>query len=255
MSKFLQKVISVTHWTENLFSFQIERPNDFKFKSGEFVMIGLPDMERPILRAYSISSPNWDEKLEFYSIIVENGPLTSKLKHIKINDEIILMSKSTGTLILDALKPAKRLFLFSTGTGFAPFSSIIRDPETYDKYQQIIVTHTCRYKEELQYSEKIIHECFNDETLKSFAEDKLIYYRTTTQDLTEFNGRITNKILDNSFYNDLKLAHLSCLNDCVMICGSLEFNNELKKLLEEKGFEEGATNKPNTFVLEKAFVG
>ena len=255
MSKFLQKVLSVTHWTDTLFSFQIERPKDFKFKSGEFVMIGLPNSEKPILRAYSICSPSWDEKLEFYSIIVENGPLTSKLKNIKINDEIVLMSKSTGTLILDALKPAKRLFLFSTGTGFAPFSSIIRDPETYDKFDKIIVTHTCRFKNELHYSKKIINKCLKDEILKSFIKKKLLYYTTTTQEITEYNGRITNKIKDKSFYNDLKLTDLNSSTDCVMICGSLDFNNEFKSLLIEKGFEEGATNKPNTFVLEKAFVG
>ena len=255
MSKFLLKVLSVTHWTGTLFSFQVERPKDFKFKSGEFVMIGLPNSDKPILRAYSICSPSWDEKLEFYSIIVENGPLTSKLKNIKINDEIILMSKSTGTLILDALKPAKRLFLFSTGTGFAPFSSIIRDPETYEKFEQIIVTHTCRLKNELHYSEKIINECLNDEILKSFIEDKLIYYQTTTQDKTKYNGRITNKIQDKSFFKDLKLDDLNFLNDCAMLCGSLDFNNEFKNLLMEKGFNEGATNRPSTFVLEKAFVG
>ena len=255
MSKFLQKVLSVTHWTTNLFSFQIERPKDFKFKSGEFVMIGLPDSEKPILRAYSICSPSWDEKLEFYSIIVENGPLTSKLKNIKINDEIILMSKSTGTLILDALKPAKRLFLFSTGTGFAPFSSIIRDPETYDKFEKIIITHTCRFKNELHYSEKIIYECRTNEILKSFIENRLIYYKTTTQEISEYNGRITNNIQDKSFFIDLNLDSLNSSTDCAMLCGSLDFNNELKNLLIEKNFEEGATNKPNTFVLEKAFVG
>ena len=255
MSKFSLRVLSVTHWTDTLFSFQIERPKDFKFKSGEFVMIGLPDNEKPLLRAYSICSPSWDDKLEFYSIIVENGPLTSKLKNIKINDEIILMSKSTGTLILDALKPAKRLFLFSTGTGFAPFSSIIRDPETYEKFEQIIVTHTCRLKNELHYSEKIINECLNDEILKSFIENKLIYYQTTTQDKTKYYGRITNKIHDKSFFNDLKLDELNNSTDCVMLCGSLDFNNELKNLLIGKNFNEGATNKPNTFVLEKAFVG
>ena len=255
MSKFLQKVLSVTHWTTNLFSFQIERPKDFKFKSGEFVMIGLPNSDKPILRAYSICSPSWDEKLEFYSIIVENGPLTSKLKNIKINDEIILMSKSTGTLILDALKPAKRLFLFSTGTGFAPFSSVIRDPETYDKFEQIIITHTCRYKNELRYSETIINKCLNDEMLKSFIDNKLIYYKTTTKENSEYTGRITNNIQNKSFYTDLKLDDLNFSTDCVMICGSLDFNNELKNLLIQKGFQEGATNKPNTFVLEKAFVG
>ena len=218
-------------------------------------MIGLPNSPKPILRAYSICSPNWDEKLEFYSIIVENGPLTSKLKNIKINDEIILMSKSTGTLILDALKPAKRLFLFSTGTGFAPFSSIIRDPETYEKFEQIIITHTCRFQNELQYSEKIINDCLNDEILESFIENKLIFYKSTTQEVTKYNGRITKKIQDNSFFNDLKLSGLNSSTDCIMICGSLDFNNELKGLLIEKGFEEGATNRPSTFVLEKAFVG
>ena len=255
MSKFVQKVLSVTHWTTNLFSFQIERPRDFKFKSGEFVMIGLPDSEKPILRAYSICSPNWDEKLEFYSIIVENGPLTSKLKDIKINDDIVLMSKSTGTLILDAVKPAKRLFLLSTGTGFAPFSSIIRDPETYDKFEKIIITHTCRFKNELHYSEKIIYECRTNEILKSFIENRLIYYKTTTQEISEYNGRITNNIQDESFFIDLNLDSLNSSTDCAMLCGSLDFNNELKNLLIEKNFEEGATNKPNTFVLEKAFVG
>tara|TARA_B100001248_G_scaffold241052_1_gene207417 strand:+ start:253 stop:1020 length:768 start_codon:yes stop_codon:yes gene_type:complete len=255
MSKFLLKVLSITHWTDNLFSFQVERPKDFKFKSGEFVMIGLPNSEKPILRAYSICSPSWDEKLEFYSIIVENGPLTSKLKNIKINDEIILMSKSTGTLIIDALKPAKRLFLFSTGTGFAPFSSIIRDPETYDKFEKIIITHTCRFKNELHYSEKIIYECRTNEILKSFIENRLIYYKTTTQEISEYNGRITNNIQDESFFIDLNLDSLNSSTDCAMLCGSLDFNNELKNLLIEKNFEEGATNRPNTFVLEKAFVG
>ena len=165
------------------------------------------------------------------------------------------MSKSTGTLILDALKPAKRLFLFSTGTGFAPFSSIIRDPETYDKFEKIIVTHTCRFKNELHYSEKIINECLNDEIFQSFIEDKLIYYKSTTQENSQYTGRITNNIQNKSFYIDLKLDDLNFLTDCAMICGSLDFNNELKSLLIEKGFQEGATNKPSTFVLEKAFVG
>ena len=142
MSKFLLKVLSVTHWTDTLFSFQIERPKDFKFKSGEFVMIGLPNSEKPILRAYSICSPSWSEELEFYSIIVKNGPLTSKLKNIKIGDEIIMMPKSTGTLVLDAIKPGKRLFLLSSGTGFAPFAALIREPETYERFENIIIS--CR---------------------------------------------------------------------------------------------------------------
>ena len=166
MSKFSNnshKVTFIKHWTENLFSFRIQRPQSFKFRSGEFVMIGLPHgNDKPILRAYSIASPSWSEELEFYSIIVKDGPLTSKLKNIKINDEIIMMPKSTGTLVLDALKPGKRLFLLSSGTGFAPFASLIREPETYEKFETVVVTHTCRTIAELAYSQEIINESNND---------------------------------------------------------------------------------------------
>ncbi len=255
MSKFILKVIDVKHWNENLFSFKIERPKEFKFKSGEFVMIGLSSFEKPLLRAYSICSPNWDNKLEFYSIIVPDGPFTSKLKDIKIGDEIILMSKSTGTLILDALKPANRLFLFSTGTGFAPFASIIRDPETFEKYSQVYITHTCRNLRELQYSQLIVNECNQNPILKEFTSNKLHFYKTTTQEISKYNGRITNKINDKSFFCDLKITELNSNTDCIMICGSLNFNDELKEILISKHFLEGATNKPGTFVLEKAFVG
>ncbi len=198
MSKFdqnYQKVTYVKHWTDNLFSFKIARPASFKFRSGEFVMIGLPDISgKPILRAYSIASPSWSEELEFYSIIVENGPLTSKLKNIKINDDIILMPKSTGTLVLDALKPGKRLFLISSGTGFAPFASLIREPETFEKYENVIVTHTCRTVKELQYSKEIIKECENDELIKDFISNKLISYHSTTREDYVNQGRITDLI-------------------------------------------------------------
>ncbi len=252
----LQEVLSVQHWTENLFSFKISRPKDFKFKSGEFVMIGLPDdNKKPILRAYSICSPNWDDQLEFYSIIVENGPLTSKLRNIKAKDKIILMTKSTGTLILDALLPGKRLFLFSTGTGFAPFASIIRDPEAYEKYERIIVTHTCRNINELSYSDLIINQCKTNEILKELICNKLVYYQTTTRENSPYFGRITEKILNNTIFDDLSLDPMSLVTDRVMICGSIEFNNDLKKILLNQNFEEGATNKPGHFVIEKAFVG
>ncbi len=254
--KNLQKVLSVNHWTENLFSFKIKRPKDFKFKSGEFVMIGLPDKNnKPILRAYSICSPNWADELEFYSIIVKNGPLTSKLKNIKVNDQLILMTKSTGTLILDALLPGKRLFLFSTGTGFAPFASIIRDPEAYEKYDKIIVTHTCRNLNELQYSNLIFNECRTNEILSELTHNKLIYYQTTTRQTSSNFGRITEKLLDNSIYKDLNVSPINSNQDRTMICGSIEFNNDLKKILLDYSFKEGATNKPGHFVVEKAFVG
>ena len=224
MSKFsknFQKVTQVKHWTENLFSFRITRPKSFKFRSGEFVMIGLLDSnDKPILRAYSICSPSWSEELEFYSIIVKDGPLTSKLKNIKIGDEIIMMPKSTGTLVLDALKPGKRLFLLSSGTGFAPFAALIREPETYEKFESIIVTHTCRMIAELSYSQSIIQECKNDELIKEFIDNKLLSYHSTTRDNYIFNGRITELISSDKLFNDLKINSISS-DDRFMFCGSM----------------------------------
>jgi len=258
LSKFeknYQKVTYVKHWTDNLFSFKITRPASFKFRSGEFVMIGLPDISgKPILRAYSIASPSWSEELEFYSIIVENGPLTSKLKNIKINDDIILMPKSTGTLVLDALKPGKRLFLISSGTGFAPFASLIREPEAFEKYENVIVTHTCRTIKELEYSKEIIKECKNDELIKDFISNKLITYHSTTREYYENQGRITDLILNKTIFNNLKIEEITS-NDRVMLCGSIGLNNDLKEILSNLKLNEGANNNPAEFVLEKAFVG
>ena len=258
MSKFeknYQKVTYVKHWTDNLFSFKITRPASFKFRSGEFVMIGLPDISgKPILRAYSIASPSWSEELEFYSIIVENGPLTSKLKNIKINDDIILMPKSTGTLVLDALKPGKRLFLISSGTGFAPFASLIREPETFEKYEKVIVTHTCRTVKELQYSKEIIKECKTDELIKDFISNKLTSYHSTTREDYFNQGRITDLILNKTIFNNLKIEEITS-DDRVMLCGSMGLNNDLKEILSNLKLNEGANNNPAEFVLEKAFVG
>ena len=257
MSKFsknFQKVTQVKHWTENLFSFRITRPKSFKFRSGEFVMIGLLDRDdKPILRAYSICSPSWSEELEFYSIIVKDGPLTSKLKNIKIGDEIIMMPKSTGTLVLDALKPGKRLFLLSSGTGFAPFASLIREPETYEKFESIIITHTCRMIAELSYSKSIIQECMNDELIKEFINYKLLSYHSTTREDYIYNGRITELISSHKLFNDLKINSISS-DDRFMFCGSMGLNNDLKKIMIENNFHEGANNYPGEFVLEKAFV-
>lgn len=257
MSKFsknFQKVTQVKHWTESLFSFRITRPKSFKFRSGEFVMIGLLDSDdKPILRAYSICSPSWSEELEFYSIIVKNGPLTSKLKNIKIGDDIIMMPKSTGTLVLDALKPGKRLFLLSSGTGFAPFAALIREPETYEKFESIIVTHTCRMVPELSYSKNIIQECMNDKLVKEFINNKLLSYHSTTRDHYIFNGRITDLISSGKLFNDLKINSILS-DDRFMFCGSMELNNDLKKIMMENNFHEGANNNPGEFVLEKAFV-
>tara|TARA_Y100001935_G_scaffold245790_1_gene239772 strand:- start:18 stop:794 length:777 start_codon:yes stop_codon:yes gene_type:complete len=252
--KNFQKVTFVKHWAENLFSFRITRPKSFKFRSGEFVMIGLPDNhDKPILRAYSICSPSWSEELEFYSIIVKNGPLTSKLKNLKIGDEIIMMPKSTGTLVLDALKPGKRLFLLSSGTGFAPFASLIREPETYEKFEQIIVTHTCRMVSELSYSKSIIDKCKNDELIKEFTNNKLISYHSTTREDYIIHGRVTELILSNKLFDDLNINPFSS-DDKFMFCGSMGLNNDLKKIMLENNYREGANNHPGEFVLEKAFA-
>ena len=258
MSKFsnnYHKVTFIKHWTKSLFSFRIQRPQSFKFRSGEFVMIGLPhENDKPILRAYSIASPSWSEELEFYSIIVKDGPLTSKLKNIKINDEIIMMPKSTGTLVLDALKPGKRLFLLSSGTGFAPFASLIREPETYEKFETVVVTHTCRTVPELAYSQEIINESNDDEIIKDFIENKLISYHSTTRENFTNKGRITELISTNKIFNDLNIENISS-NDRFMFCGSMGLNNDLKAIMVKHNMQEGANNNPAEFVLEKAFVG
>ena len=255
VSKNFQKVTYVKHWTENLFYFRITRPKSFKFRSGEFVMIGLTDSDnKPILRAYSICSPSWSDELEFYSIIVKDGPLTSKLKNIKIGDKIIMMPKSTGTLVLDALKPGKRLFLISSGTGFAPFASLIREPETYERFENIIVTHTCRLVTELSYSQNVIQECKKNELVKEFIDNRLLSYHSTTRDDYIFNGRITELILSNKLFDDLEINSIST-DDRFMFCGSMGLNNDLKKIMEKNNLSEGANNHPGEFVLEKAFVG
>ena len=250
----LQKVTFIKHWTEKLFSFRITRPASFRFRSGEFVMIGLPNDEgKPILRAYSIASPSWSDELEFYSIIVKDGPLTSKLKDIKINDDIVMMPKPTGTLVLDALKPGKRLFLLSSGTGFAPFASLIKEPETYEKFEQIVVTHTCRKVDELNYSKETIKNCFEDDIVKEFMSNKLIIYHSTTRENYTNKGRITDLIISGRLFKDLGLQKIS-QNDRFMFCGSMGLNNDLKEIMKKNNFQEGANNNPGDFVLEKAFV-
>ena len=217
-------------------------------------MIGLPNDEgKLILRAYSIASPSWSDELEFYSIIVKDGPLTSKLKDIKINDDIVIIPKPTGTLVLDALKPGKRLFLLSSGTGFAPFASLIKEPETYEKFEQIVVTHTCRTVDELNSSKETIKNCFEDDIVKEFISNKLIIYHSTTRENYTNKGRIPDLIISGRLFKDLGLQKIS-QNDRFMFCGSMGLNNDLKEIMKKNNFQEGANNNPGDFVLEKAFV-
>ena len=261
-----QTVTAVTHYTDYLFSFRVTRPASLRFRSGEFVMIGLmgdphPETgkQKPLLRAYSIASPSWDEELEFYSIKVADGPLTSKLQHIKVGDEIILKPKPVGTLVHDALLPGKRLYFFATGTGFAPFASLLREPDTYEKYDEVIITHTCRNVDELTYGRDLIAGLKSDEMMIELlgAENlaKIRYYPTTTREQSAKMGRITTLIENKELFADLGVPPLSPDTDRAMVCGSLAFNLDIKALLEKAGLHEGANSEPGQFVIEKAFVG
>ncbi len=250
-----QTVTSVKHWTDTLFSFRIARPKSLRFRSGEFVMIGLlKDDGKPLLRAYSIASPSWDEELEFYSIKVPDGPLTSRLQKIEAGDEIILRPKPVGTLVLDALLPAKRLWMICTGTGVAPFASLLRDPETWEAYDEVILAHTCRTKGELAYGAEIVKDLPDDPLIGEFVGDKLRYYPTTTREPSDIEGRISDHIRDGRIFEHFGMSAWSPETDRVMVCGNLALNKDIMGLCDGFGLEEGANSKPSHFVVEKAFI-
>ena len=262
----VQTVTHVEHWTDRLFMFRTTRPASLRFRSGEFVMIGLMNEPNaagkvlPLLRAYSIASPAWDDELEFYSIKVQDGPLTSRLQHIRPGDQIVLKPKPVGTLVHDALLPGKRLWFFATGTGIAPFASLIREPQTYEDYDQVILTHTCRDVAELEYGRRLVERVRSDAILAElFGEDfaeKLLYYPTTTREESPKMGRITTLLENGTVFADLGLAGgLSPETDRGMVCGSLPFNMDMKAILEGHGLREGANSEPAEYVVEKAFVG
>ncbi|PTX02701.1 ferredoxin--NADP reductase [Pararhodobacter aggregans] len=253
----LQTVTQVTHWTDRLFSFRVTRPQSLRFRSGEFVMIGLAgDNGKPILRAYSIASPAWDEELEFYSIKVPDGPLTSRLQHIEVGQPIILRPKPVGTLVHDALKPGKRLWFLATGTGFAPFASLLREPETWEKYDSVVMMHTCREAGELEYGRQLVADLRDDPVIGELIGDKLQYYPTTTREQGPFMGRITDNLTSGKVFADLGLeGPLDPVRDRAMVCGSLAFNKDVAAVLEGFGLEEGSNSAPADYVIEKAFVG
>ena len=251
-----QTVTAVTHWTDRLFSFRVTRPASLRFRSGEFVMIGLMgETGKPLLRAYSIASPAWDDELEFYSIKVPDGPLTSKLQHIQPGDAIILRPKPVGTLVHDALLAGKRLWLLSTGTGFAPFASLLREPETYEKYDSVIMMHTCREVAELEYGRQLVAGLADDPLIGEMVAGKLLYYPSTTREASAHMGRITDNLTSGKVFADLGLAPMDPAHDRAMVCGSLAFNVDVKAVLEGFGLREGANSEPLEYVVEKAFVG
>ncbi len=254
-----ETVTFVRHWTDRLFSFRTTRPRSLRFRSGEFVMIGLIDENgRPLLRAYSIASPAWDEELEFYSIKVQDGPLTSRLQHIQVGDALILKPKPVGTLVLDALLPGRRLWFFATGTGVAPYASLMRDPDTYERYDEVILMHTCRQQAELDYGRELV-EGLKDDPLCGEHAHKLRYYPTTTQEAPTLpgvgTGRITDNLTSGKVFADLGIPPIAPETDRGMVCGSLDFNTDMKAILEGWGLREGANSEPAEYVVEKAFVG
>ncbi len=252
---FVETVTWVHHWTEALFSFRTTRSADCKFASGQFVMVGLWLPEgKPLVRAYSIASSTEDAELEFYSIKVPDGPLTSRLQHIKVGDQVLVGKKPTGTLVLDGLRPGKRLYLVGTGTGLAPWLSLARDPETYRRFDDVIVTHGVREVADLSYRHLFETELKADPKVGAMATAQLHYYPHVTRETFRHEGRITSLINSGRIFEDLGLPALDPAADRLMLCGSPEFLADLKTLLAERGYEEGAVSAPGDYVLEKAFV-
>lgn len=255
MSAFLEeRVLSVHHWTDRLFSFTTTRDPALRFSNGHFTMIGLRVNNKPLLRAYSIASANYEEHLEFLSIKVEDGPLTSRLQHIQVGDSIVVGRKPTGTLLIDYLLPGKRLYMFSSGTGLAPFLSVIRDPETYEKFEEVILVHGVREIAELAYHDYLTQELPKHEFLGEMVTKQLRYYPTVTREPYKHMGRITALIENGKLFTDLGVPPLDREQDRIMICGSPGMLRDLKGLVETLGFNEGNTSKPGDFVIERAFA-
>ncbi len=245
---------AVQHWTPSLFSFSTTRDPSFRFTSGQFVMLGLMVEGKPLLRAYSIASPAWHDELEFYSIKVQEGPLTSRLQKIAVGDTLLVGKKPTGTLVLDGLRPGKTLYMLGTGTGLAPWLSLARDPDVYERFDKVVVTHTVREVADLNYRELFETGLKEDEILSEIIGDKLLYYPTVTREPFRTKGRITDLIASGQMFDDLGLPPLDPARDRLMLCGGPSVLADLKTLLVERGYEEGSVANPGDFVLERAFV-
>ncbi|MFG1275656.1 ferredoxin--NADP reductase [Xanthobacter flavus] len=255
MSNFNEETVtSVHHWTDNLFSFTCTRDPGLRFLNGQFTMIGLLVDGKPLLRAYSMASANYEEELQFFSIKVQNGPLTSRLQHLKVGDKILVGRKPTGTLVQDSLLPGKRLYLLSTGTGLAPFLSVVKDPEAYDRFEKVILIHGTRTVAELAYDAYLTRTLPDDEILGEEVKAKLVYYPTVTREPFRNKGRITDLITSGKLFTDLGLPVMSPEEDRLMLCGSPQMLKDVVDLLESRGFAEGSQSAPGHYVIEKAFV-
>lgn len=255
MSKFNQEsVLSVHHWTDTLFSFTTTRDSSFRFRNGEFTMIGIEVDNKPLLRAYSVASANYEDKLEFFSIKVPDGPLTSRLQHLREGDPILVSRKATGTLVIDNLHSGRNLYLVGTGTGLAPFLSVIKDPETYERFEKIVLVHGCRHVAELAYGEMIRETLPQDDFLGEYVRNQLIYYPTVTRDPFHNRGRITDLIASGKLFDDIGLPSIEAEFDRVMLCGSPALLQDMRVMLLEREFIEGNHGEPGQFVVEKAFA-
>jgi ferredoxin--NADP+ reductase len=249
-----ETVTEVHHWTETLFSFRTTRNPGFRFRNGQFVMVGLEQDNKPLLRAYSVASANYEEELEFFSIKVANGPLTSRLQHIRPGESILIGQKATGTLVLDHLQGGRNLFLIGTGTGLAPFLSIIRDPETYERFEHVVLLHGVRQVAELAYSEQIQREFPAHELVGDQVRRQLLYYPTVTREPFRNRGRITELAQSGRLFRDLGLPEWKAEQDRVMICGSPALLADMVTLIEARGFTEGNSARAGSYVIERAFV-
>jgi ferredoxin--NADP+ reductase len=249
-----ETVLSVRHWNDTLFSFTTTRNAALRFKNGHFVMVGLEVDGRPLMRAYSVCSPNYEEHLEFYSIKVPGGPLTSRLQHIQPGDTVLVSKKPTGTLVMNHLLPGKRLYLLGTGTGLAPFLSIVRDFETYERFEHVILAHGVRHVSELGYSEYLKNELPQHEYLGEQVQKQLCYYPTVTREPYPIRGRLTDALATNQLPRHFGLPDLDPEHDRVMICGNPDMLDELVESLEVRGFREGKSHEPAQYTIERAFV-
>jgi len=255
MSAFLEEtVLSVHHWTDRLFSFTTTRDPTLRFSNGHFTMIGLKVDGKNLLRAYSIVSANYEEHLEFLSIKVQDGPLTSRLQHIQVGDKIVVGRKPTGTLLIDYLLPGKNLYLLGSGTGIAPFLSVVRDPDTYERFEKVILVHGVREVKELAYHDFLSGELQQHEFLGDLVRDQMLYYPTVTREAFEHQGRITEILESGKLQADLGLPPLNPAQDRIMICGSPGLNKDMRAILDARGFKEGSTTTPGDYVVERAFV-
>jgi ferredoxin--NADP+ reductase len=249
-----ETVLSVRHWNDTLFSFTTTRSQALHFKSGHFVMVGMEVEGRPLMRAYSVASAHYEEHLEFYSIKVPGGPLTSRLQHIQPGDTVLVGNKGTGTLVMNHLRPGKRLYLLGTGTGLAPFLSIVRDFDTYERFEHVILTHGVRYVNELGYSDYLQNELPEHEYLGELVRKQLLYYPTVTREPYAITGRLTEALATNRLSRHFGLPDLDPEHDRVMICGNPDMLDELVETLETRGFREGKSHDAGEYAIERAFV-